>query len=116
MDIGKLNRRVQILQLCKERDAYGGEIGEWREVARVWAEIIPVSGSEQMFAQQVTAEAVVRITIRYLPWLTVLHRIKYGDKQYEIIGTIDTDTAHKATVLNCKELVSYGLQRKATES
>ena len=116
MDIGNLNRRVQILQLFKERDAYGGEVGEWREVAKVWADIEPVSGTEQMFAQQVTAEAVVRITIRYLPWLTVLHRIQYGDKLYEIVGTLDSDTAHRATVINCKEMVSYGLQRKAAES
>lgn len=116
MDIGKLNRRVEILQFFKDRDEFGGEVGEWKSVAKVWAAISTVSGSEQMFAQQVTAEAVVKITIRYLPWLNVMHRIKYGEKLYEIIGSLDNETAHKATIINCKEMVSDGLQRKAEES
>ena len=62
MDIGRLNRRVEILQFFKDRDAYGGETGEWKTVAKVWAAITPISGTEQMFAQQVTAEKVVLIT------------------------------------------------------
>lgn len=116
MDIGKLNRRVEILKFHKDRDEYGGEVGEWKAEKKVWASIIPVSGSEFLQAQQVSAETVTRITMRYLPWLTVLHRIKYGDKLYEIIGEIDADTAHKATVINCKEMVSDELQRKNEES
>lgn len=113
MDIGKLNRRVEILQFFKDRDEFGGEVGEWKSVAKVWAAILPVSGTEQMFAQQVTAESVVKITIRYLPWLNVMHRIKYGNKLYEIVGSLDNETAHKATIINCKEMVSDGLQRKS---
>lgn len=116
MDIGRLNRRVEILQFVKSRDAYGGETGEWKSVARVWATIVSVSGSEQMFAQQVTAEKVVRITIRFCDWLTVLHRIRYGNKLYEIVGELDNETAHTATIINAKELVSDELQRKAAES
>lgn len=116
MDIGRLNRRVEILQFVKSRDAYGGETGEWKSVARVWATIVSVSGSEQMFAQQVTADKVVRITIRFCDWLTVLHRIRYGNKLYEIVGELDNETAHTATIINAKELVSDELQRKAAES
>lgn len=116
MDIGKLNRRVEILQFFKSRDEYGGEVGEWKAVAKAWVEIIPVSGTEQILAQQVTAEKVVKITMRYCPWLTVLHRIKYGSKVYEIVGEIDVRTAHSTTTLSAKELVSDGLQCKTKES
>jgi len=116
MDIGRLNRRVEILQFFKDRDEYGGETGKWKSVAKVWAAIVPVSGTEQMFAQQVTAEKVVRITMRYCHWLTVLHRIRYGNKLYEIVGELDNETAHTATILNAKEWVSDGLQCKAKES
>ena len=116
MNIGKLNRRVEILQFFKDRDEYGGEIGEWKTVAKVWAAISPVSGTEQMFAQQVTAEAVVKITIRYLPWLDVMHRIRYGERLFEIVGSLDSETMHKATIINCKEMVLDELQRKAAES
>ena len=116
MDIGRLNRRIEILEFHKHRDAFGGEIGEWKTVAKAWATIVPVSGSEQMFAQQVTADKVVRITIRFCDWLTVLHRIRYGNKLYEIVGELDNETAHTATIISAKELVSDELQRKAAES
>lgn len=116
MDIGRLNRMVEILQFFKGRDEYGGETGIWKPVAKVWAAITPISGTEQMFAQQVTAEKVVRITIRFCDWLTVLHRIRYGEKLYEIVGELDSETAHRATIINAKELVSDGLQRKTKES
>lgn len=116
MDIGRLNRRVEILQFFKNRDEYGGETGVWKPVTKAWAAIVPISGTEQMFAQQVTAEKVVRITMRYCHWLTVLHRIRYGAKLYEIVGELDNETEHTATIINAKELVSYGLQRKTEKS
>ena len=116
MEIGKLNRRVEILQFYKDRDDYGGEVGEWKGIKKVWASIIPVSGTEFLQAQQISAETVTKITMRYLPWLTVLHRIRYGEKLYEIIGEIDADTAHTTTIINCKEMVTDELQRKTTES
>ena len=37
MDIGRLNRRIEILEFHKHRDAFGGEIGEWKTVAKAWA-------------------------------------------------------------------------------
>ena len=45
MDIGELNRRVEILKYFVKRDAYGGEDGRWLPVGRVWAKIKPVSGT-----------------------------------------------------------------------
>ena len=53
MDIGELNRRVEILKYFVKRDAYGGEDGRWLPVGRVWAKIEPVSGTEYFTAQQV---------------------------------------------------------------
>ncbi len=116
MNIGKLNRRVEIMEFFKSRDEYGGEIGEWRPIAKVWASIIPKSGTEQMLSQQITAENTVKIVIRYCRWLTVLHRIRYENRLYEIVGTIDNATLHTATIINAKELVSDGLQCKTKES
>lgn len=116
MDIGKLNRRVEILEFRKSRDEFGGEVGKWKGVKKVWANVVTVSGTEQLFAQQVTAEAVTKITMRFIPWLTVMHRIRYGEKLYEIVGAIDADTAHTETIINCKEMINDGLQCKTAES
>lgn len=112
MTIGGLNRRVEILQFVEERDGFGGVDGRWEIVGRVWARIEPVSGTEFFSAQQINAETVTRVTIRFYAGLTVMHRIRYGDKLFEITGITDTATAHRWTVINCKELVNEKLQRK----
>lgn len=116
MDIGELNRRIEVLQFFVERDEYGGEDGKWRPVGRVWAKIEPVSGTEFLTGQQVSAETVTQITVRFYAGLTVMHRIRYGDKEYEIIGITDDGTEHRWTIINCKEMVGDGLQRKAEKS
>lgn len=109
MDIGRLNRRIDILEFKKERDEYGGEVGQWIKVRTIWAHIAPVSGTEYFKAQQVDAQNITTITIRYRTDITVLNRVKYLDKTYEIIGVSDIHSDHKTIVLNCKEIVKYGV-------
>ncbi len=116
MDIGKLNRRVDILHFVTHRDAFGGVVGEWETKCRAWARIEPVSGTEFFQSQQVTAEVVVKITLRYDPSINAMHRVSYLGKTFEIIGVTDDAAEHRATVLNCKELVNHELQREAKES
>ena len=115
MKIGNLNRRIDILEYIVTRDEYGGEDGEWKIKESLWANIEPISGTEFFQAQTVNAETVVKITMRYNPKITVLNRIQYQGTVYEIIGVIDSHTAHRATVLNCKERVNDGLCSKAEE-
>ena len=109
MKIGNLNRRVEVLAFFKTKDEYGGEDGEWCAVECLWAKIEPISGTEYFQANTVNAETVVKITVRYNPKITVLNRIQYQDKTYEIIGVSDEETAHRTTILNCKEMVNNGL-------
>ena len=116
MDIGKLNRRVEVLRFVTTRDEYGGEVGEWVVAEKLWASIAPVSGTEYYQSQTVNAETVVKITLRYNPRIDTMHRIRYQGKLFEIIGMVDQETAHRATILNCKEMVNNGLQRKTEES
>jgi len=115
MEIGKLNRRVEILEFKVERDAYGGADGVWLVAESLWASICPVSGTEYFSMQQIDAQTVVTITVRYNPRITVMHRVRYGSKIYEIIGVGDENANHEVTVLNCKEMVNDELQRKAKE-
>jgi len=113
MTIGELNRRITLLKYKVERDAYGGEDGEWVAVSRLWAKIEPSSGTEFMQAQQVQAEHTTKITIRYNPKIDVMCRLQYADKTYEIIGIGDLTTSHRWTIITAKEMVSDGLQRTA---
>lgn len=116
MQIGDLDRRIEVLEKRVTKDAYGGEEIEWIPVGRVWAKIEPGSGSEYLNAQQAQAENPTKITVRFYAGLTVMERIRYGDKLYEIIGIADEGTSHRWTVITAKELISDELQRKAKES
>ena len=116
MNIGDLNRRIEVLQFFEDRDDYGGVDGEWLPVGRVWAKIEPGSGTEYFAKQQVNAENETKITIRFYAGISVMNRIRYGEMVYEILGLADHRTAHNMTIINCKEMVSDGLQRKAEES
>lgn len=109
MDIGNLNRRIDVLEYTTNRDEFGGESGEWVKVKSLWANIKPVSGTEYFKAEKPQAENTTTITIRYNPRINVLNRIQYKEKTYEIIGVKDFNTSHAFTILNCKEKVDYGL-------
>ena len=109
MDIGRINRRIDILEYVVTRDEYGGEDGNWVKIRTLWAYVKPVSGTEYFKAQQPTAETTTTITIRYNPKISVLNRVRYQNKTYEIIGVSDKDTDHRETILNCKEIVEYGV-------
>ena len=109
MNIGNLNRRISILKYEVTRDEYGGEQREWVVQRTLWARIEPVSGTEYFKSQQVEAQNITTITIRYRTDISVLNRIKYLDKTYEIIGISDNFTNHKILTLNCKEIVGYGV-------
>lgn len=113
MNIGDLNRRIEVLKFFEERDEMGGVAGEWITVGRVWANIKPQSGTEFLQNQQVNSETTTKITVRFYAGLTVMHRIRYQEKLYEIISIADDETEHRMTVITAKEIVNDELQRKA---
>lgn len=115
MDIGRLNRTIKVLRAIRERDEFGGEDITWWVVKEKWAKIEPISGTEVFTSSQITAETAVKITTRYDKDITVLDRIGYEDKVYEIIGVIDSKTSHRTTIINCKETVNDGLYSKTKE-
>lgn len=109
MDIGSLNRRIEVLQFFEERDSLGGVVGLWQTVGRVWANIEPKTGSEYFQNQQINAESNVTITMRFYAGISALNRVRYQDKTYEIVAVADTCTEHKSTVLTCKEITNNGI-------
>lgn len=109
MDIGKLNCRITITEKLVTRNEFGEEEVIWRPAKYLWARITPISGTEYFHAEHVQAEVTTTFIIRYDPCISVLNRVTYKDKNYEILGVFDKDTEHKATILNCKEIVHYGV-------
>lgn len=79
MRIGKLRHRLVIEAENPTTDSGGGQTDPWAdptEVAKVWAGIEPLSGTEQLRGMQLTASVTHRITVRYRTGLTAKHRLR----------------------------------------
>ena len=81
---GRLDRRIVIEQNTPDQDATGQEIESWAELATVWAEVVPVGGSEVFQAKQFGAETVKKFRIRWRGDVTPKMRVVY-DSDYDIV-------------------------------
>lgn len=108
MNIGQLKHRIEIWGFTEERDEYGGIGGQWVKLATRWAKIEQCGGSEVSDGNQVKAVGSIKIIMRYIPFLTEKHRIKFDKNFYEIKSVYDTDTGRYMTVVNC-EVVKDGV-------
>lgn len=106
MSPGELRRRMVIRQVSRARDAVGGQVDTWADLATVWAKVEAVSASERYWRQQTTAQASHKITIRYRTDVTTKMRIAYGAKLFEVRGITDVDDARAWLEIACDELVA----------
>lgn len=80
-----MDRRLSIMRLSETgRDGLNQPITSWVRVARVWAQARPNRGAERFEAQQVTGSAVMTFHLRYRSDLTVLDRIAYDGRDWDI--------------------------------
>jgi SPP1 family predicted phage head-tail adaptor len=88
---GKLNKRINILSPSPSRNNYGENVPTYPQIARVWAQIEPLSGRNLALAQAntITATATHRIRIRFNDKVKVTHRVQYGtnDLAYSTLTT-----------------------------
>lgn len=105
MRAGDLNRRIEIQSNTPSYDSFNQPIDNWKTDATVWASITTNGGGEFYAAQKVNAETQALFKIRYRPEITSLHRIKYGDRIFEILPPInDVGEAHKEVLISAKEV------------
>jgi len=107
MNPGKLNRRITIQQLPDNVDQFNTPEPDtvWRDVARVWAAVEPLSGREYIILQNVSAEVTTRIKMRYRPGIKPDMRVLYAGRVYDIHAVLDIEEAHKEMHLMCVERI-----------
>ena len=109
MTIGELNRKIEVLEFQEARDSFGGVVGNWIVVGRVWAKIKPGVGSEHFVNNEVQSTQQSTIIIRFYPAMSVEHRIKYIDTIYEVVAVKDIITNHRWTEITVKEITNEEL-------
>ena len=85
VNAGKLNKRIEIIQIAKELDGDGYETVKETVVRRPWAQFSQTSGTELTKANADMSEVMVRFLIRWSS--TPLSRkmvVRYAGDDYEI--------------------------------
>jgi SPP1 family predicted phage head-tail adaptor len=81
---GAYDRVIEIQAKRIVLDDAGQEVEEWVTVWRPHARMRPFHGGERFTAQQIVGKAVVTFEIRHRPGVTVLHRILFEGRSYDI--------------------------------
>jgi len=85
MRAGDLDRRITIQSYSYERDDFGGEIPIWTDAAAVWAQVAQEGGREFLGAETIRSERKVVFRLRWLPGITVTHRVLYDGREHNIL-------------------------------
>lgn len=84
MNPGKLNRKVEIMELDKVSDGAGGYEDTFVPIKKVWANIRPIYGKEYYEAQQAQVQVSHKVTIRYTEDINRSHILSFNGKVYDI--------------------------------
>lgn len=86
MDPGMLDREIEILQAIETRTDTGAVSRSWGALDSVWAHVSQVSAKEMLKGAADVSQSVLIFTIYYRDDVTVKHRVRYKDEDYDIVG------------------------------
>ena len=105
--IGKKRHRIEIQEeISTEQDAHGNIVPQWQTIGTVWANLVPISGKENLQGGTIGADASHRVEIRYFPRLKPSMRIRYGVRLFDINGIVNDRELNKDHILSCTETVA----------
>ncbi|MDQ0153537.1 SPP1 family predicted phage head-tail adaptor [Moryella indoligenes] len=99
---GRLNRRVIIMRYQETEDSLGNTVYKIAPLKKVWAEIRPIRGKEQLEYYKDTNSVSYKITIRSTD-VTEKDVLKYKDRQFQINYILNPLEASYYLELFCTE-------------
>lgn len=107
MQAGRLRHRVTILNYVAVRDTTGQLIEEWQEGKTIQAEVLGISGREQLQSGAETAQATIRLWVRFRRDVTAASRLKvltgpFKGEVLNIIGPPIPDSKATRLEILCK--------------
>ena len=109
VNAGKLNKRIEIIQIEKELDRDGYETVKETVVRRPWAKFSQISGTELTKANADMSEVMVRFLIRWSS--TPMSRkmvVRYAGDDYEIEYINGYGDSRESVELWCRRLTLEG--------
>ena len=103
-EIGAFRHKITIQQATETQGDDGAVVQAWATFATPYAEIVPLSGSENYVAQGITASVAYRITCRYVSGVIPKMRILWGSRDFLIYAVRNLDEQNRFLVMTCEEL------------
>lgn len=90
MDIGKMRHRITLLKpIVSAENTLGEYTLDYKPYKTVWANVSPTTGREYSEAQKIRAETTDKITLRYLSGINTDMKIKFEDKEFNIVSVLN---------------------------
>lgn len=87
MQAGELRHRITLYSQTPTRSKTGAvKLGDWQQVARVWAKVSPLSVKDVLQAGAVSSRIKARAVIRYRKDVSSQMQVEYDGKRYLIDG------------------------------
>jgi SPP1 family predicted phage head-tail adaptor len=104
MRAGTLRNKIEFITISDGQDEMGGTAEVETHFCYSMAEIKPVSGNEKFVANQVFTEATCQIRCRYVAGITTKHKIKFGDRKFNILNSQNKDERGIELYIIAKEI------------
>ena len=103
MEVGTLNKRIEIQAATRVSNDMGGFIETWGTIATVWAAIWPLSATETVQSMQTDMVVSQRIRIRYRSTFRPSWRLKFGNRYFNIVSILNPNERNEYLDILAKE-------------
>lgn len=84
MRFGFMDRKITIQSVTESQSSSGAVTETWADLADVWAQVLPVRGSESFAEGRDLALKTRQFVMRYRDDLTTKHRLVHESNNYDI--------------------------------
>jgi SPP1 family predicted phage head-tail adaptor len=102
-ELGKMRHFITINKMLDSLSASGAVTETASTYATAYAEIIPLSGSEDYEAMGISADVVYRIRTRYIAGVTPKMQITWDGRTFTISSVRNIDEMNRWMVFECVE-------------
>lgn len=99
LDIGELNKRIEIIDLDFVEDEIGQDVREEMQSKKVWAKVEQNESKETVKNLKNEAQEEKEFTIRYRKGIKKTMKIRYKEKNYDISSIKNVDERDQFLIL-----------------
>lgn len=99
IDIGELNKRIEIIDLDFVEDKIGQDVREEMQSKKMWAKVEQTESKETVKNLKNEAQEEKEFTIRYRKGIKKTMKIRYREKNYDITSIKNVDEKDQFLIL-----------------